>query len=299
MFDPLRAVICGFENSGTTLVEAVVRCHPEFDSGFEGGFLLGRSPRDFPTIQPHFAFFRTCWELSEQDAAWICDTDLWAEAYRRARERSPVIANKQTYLFDKTPAYMRQLTEVLERVPGLPCVVTVRDPRALLASWAKRTGYDRNPQLWAVKQLPGLCERYITYGRGYAEAARRFPERLLLVRFEHLCTDPPGEFERIFRFLGLEFEASYLDFPTTYGVHGTTISTSYREAHRECFSAGICEEILQRTQEFRDWHYCARPGAVRRARSRRPPREARRCPPRPCPAAGRPLTRWSRTSRSP
>ncbi len=44
---PLFALVCGFEKSGTTLLNEILRRHPGVDSGFECGFLLGQSPRDF------------------------------------------------------------------------------------------------------------------------------------------------------------------------------------------------------------------------------------------------------------
>src|SRR5688572_28260285 len=81
-FDPLIALVCGFEKSGTTLLNEILRRHPDLDSGFEGGFLLGASPRDFRNFQPYYAYFRQTWELSRADMLYICDTDSWGECYR-------------------------------------------------------------------------------------------------------------------------------------------------------------------------------------------------------------------------
>ena len=45
--NPLFALVCGFEHSGTTLVSEILRQHPQLDSGFEGGFLLNNEAKEF------------------------------------------------------------------------------------------------------------------------------------------------------------------------------------------------------------------------------------------------------------
>jgi hypothetical protein len=81
----------------------------------------------------------------KEQAGDCCDTDDWAVFYSRARAASAVIADKSTLLFDKTPRYMRELSTVMARVPQLPCVVNVRDPRAVMHSWACWSGFRDAP----------------------------------------------------------------------------------------------------------------------------------------------------------
>ena len=94
-FSPLAAILCGYEKSGTTLLNEILRRHPKLDSGFEVGALLAESPRQFRQIQPYFAFFRSTWKLTREDMQYICDTDEWGEFYRRSSERSPVIVDRK------------------------------------------------------------------------------------------------------------------------------------------------------------------------------------------------------------
>ena len=147
---PLWTIICGYEKSGTTLLNETLRRHPKLDSGFECGFLLGETPRAFHDIQPYRHFFRTEWQLSKTELFHIIDTDDFNECYRRARELSPVITDKSVYLFDKTPIYMLHLPKVLDRMPNLPCVVCVRDPRALMLSWARWSGHYEDAERTAI-----------------------------------------------------------------------------------------------------------------------------------------------------
>jgi hypothetical protein len=253
--DVLKLIVCGFENSGTTLVSTVCCQHPRLDSGFECGFLLGDTPRDFPTIQPYCNYFKERWEVHDNQVAYMCDTDEWGECYRRAREISPVIQDKSTMMLDKTPGYMRDLDRVLAKVPQIPCVVIVRDPRALMVSWAKRTGFETSPESWLEHHLPTFCTRYVEYANGYRRAMQRFPDRLMLIQFEHLCTDPVGVFSALFDFAGLTFDGAYTSFSTSYGVHGNNVSRHFLFPYRGYFSHETCATILQRTERYAQWHF--------------------------------------------
>jgi hypothetical protein len=247
--------VCGYEKSGTTLLNEILRRHPDLDSGFEGGFLLGDSPRDFHRFQPYYAFFRQTWELSREDVKYICDCDDWGECYRRARERSPVIADKHALIFDKTPVYMKHLPVVLGKVPGIPCVVCVRDPRALMVSWARWSGAGEAVEQWLVANFADNVERYASYARGYRRALAAHADRLLLVRFEVLCTHTAQTLASVFRFLGMAFSEDFLHFSSKHFVYGNTISTDYLFPYREVLSGDLCERILEATRDYSDWHY--------------------------------------------
>ena len=251
---PLVALVCGYEKSGTTLLNEILRRHPRLDSGFEGGFLLGESPRDFPRFQPYHTFFRQTWELTQEDVAYICACDDWGECYRRARERSPVITDKDCLLFDKTPIYMKFLSQVLARVPGVPCVVNVRDPRALMVSWANWSGGGDDAEAWVAEHLENNVQRFTDYAEGYRLAASRFPGRILLNRFEQLVRQPEATLERIFQFLGFSFSEDYLEFSSKHFVYGNAISADYLFPYRDRLSEKLCGRILEATRDYADWH---------------------------------------------
>ena len=252
---PCRALVCGFEKSGTTLLNEILRRHPLLDSGHEVGILLGNSPRDFRNHQPYYGFFRKSWRLSREQAQRACDTDDWCTFYVRTRELSPLIANKETWLFDKTPIYMRHLREVLAKAGAVPCVVNVRDPRALMHSWANWSGHRDDPATWLEEHFDENCQRFLSYARGYKAALSDHGEQLLLNRFEELCLDPVAHLQRIFDFIGLEFSEDYLTFKSEHFVYGNTVSADYIKPYTRSFSPRLCTRILDATAEFSDWHY--------------------------------------------
>ncbi|PLW81641.1 hypothetical protein CWI75_14320 [Kineobactrum sediminis] len=256
MSSPLKAIICGYEKSGTTLLNEILRRHPDMDSGFECGFLLGDSPQDFPGIQPYYGNFRKTWQLTRQDMHYICNTDDWQECYARARERCPFIADKTTGLFDKTPIYMLHLNAVLNKMPQLPCVVNVRDPRALFLSWA-RWSWQENPEQWINDNFEVNCRRFISYAEGYRQALASHGDRIIVNQFEVFCLNAEKQLEKIFNHLGLLFDPDYLYFSSRHFVYGNTISDEYVFPYREAFSNELCERILTATEKYSEWHYHA------------------------------------------
>ena len=254
-FYPLHGLVCGFEKSGTTLINEILRRHPRLDSGFEGGFLLADSPREFRHFQPYFAFFRKTWDLTREDVLYICDTEDWGECYRRARERSPVIIDKQSLIFDKTPIYMQHLSAVLDKVPGIPCIVNVRDPRALFLSWANWSGYRDDPEAWLQANFDDNVQRFLSYAQGYQGAIEAHEGRLLLTRFEELCAKPETGFATLFRFFGVDFRPEYLAFTSRHFVYGNQVSTEYLYPYRGVLSEALCQRILDATADFSQWHF--------------------------------------------
>lgn len=186
---------------------------------------------------------------------YIFSADSWGECYRRVRERSPVITDKSVFLFDKTPIYMLHLSEILSKTGDTPCIVNVRDPRALMLSWARWSGHTNDAEQWIKSHMREYCDRYTNYAGGYAKAILHYGDRIFLNRFEVLCTDPTPQLQAIFQFLGLEFSEEYLSFTSEHFVYGNTVSKAYIEPYRGTLSDEICEEILAGTSNYHQWHY--------------------------------------------
>lgn len=252
--NPLFALVCGFEHSGTTLVSEILRQHPQLDSGFEGGFLLNNEPKEFLTTEPFYTNSKKGWGLKDEDFSYICNGDNWAEVYLRIRERAEVIKNKNVSLFDKTPRYMQKLPNVLERVPDIPCLVIVKDIRSVFWSSYKRAKMTMDE--WHKKIFKRTCNHTLSYAKGWKEAIEKgLEKRILLIKYEELCLDQKTEVKKIFDFLGREFQESYLTFnnPKYNNVYGGDISTQYLTEYKGNLPEYICEEILELTSEYSDW----------------------------------------------
>lgn len=252
---PLAVIMCGFERGGTTLMSEILRQNPQLDSGFEGGFLLAEEASDFVAIEPYSTNLKNGWGLGDSQLNYICTANSWSDVYQRLIEQSPIIKNKDTLVFDKTPKYMEVLSNVLTKVPNTHCIVVVRDPRAILYSWFKRSGLKK--EVWLEKQLSMQAQRYLSYASGWKTALENgLGSQILLVKYESLCSNTLSECQRIFDFLGLDFYSYYLSFKyhKKYGnVYGGEVSLEYLTEYEQHFSDDVCQQILKATEEFSDF----------------------------------------------
>ena len=148
--------------------------------------------------------------MKNTDMDYICNSNSWSECYLKIRERSPIIADKNVFLFDKTPIYMLHLSDVLTKAPDIPCVVNVRDPRALMLSWARWSGHATDAEEWINLNISEYCNRYSNYATGYQKALLEHSDRIYVNRFEEFCMNPTHHLEAIFKFIGLDFNEDYL-----------------------------------------------------------------------------------------
>jgi len=240
----LHCLICGYERGGTTLLSELIRQNPRIDGRFECGFLLRRRPADFATLQPYADNLKTAWGVDARGLAYICAASGWEQMYRRLREVS-ALPDKTIPLYDKTPRYMSCLPAILAKVT-VPCVVIVRDPRAVFYSHSRH-----NPT-----EMGGFCGYYLDYGRAFVEARKRYPGQILLVRYERLCLQPESEARRIFDFLGLEFDLAYLDLPRRADDYvNPRIDTRAIAGYADHLTLDQQRDILRRTAEFSCWHW--------------------------------------------
>jgi hypothetical protein len=282
--NPLFCIICGFERGGTTLIAELIRQHPRIDGRFECGFLLVEKMADYATMDMLVRNLKAGWGLSQESFEYIIQSPSHEVAYRRLVECSN-IPDKNSLIYDKTPQYMVHLTRILNKVE-VPCVCVVRDPRALYWSNQKRWQKDdfNLGRLAKIYQgigripIPGLMRRwtkaffrqrhlintlrmfsanYLNYALGWQAANQFFSDRILLIRYEALCTNPKGETRKIFDFLGLEYQDEYLAFPTTPDpyVNRGGILTNLVDEYKGGLSSKTQDFLLYETREFSEWHW--------------------------------------------
>jgi hypothetical protein len=162
-------------------------------------------------------FARQVWE-HPRVRSWKLDGDPPAvpaglsheEAYRFAVSapfEAYAAAQGKARWGDKTPLYLRFVDELHAVWPEARFVVLVRDGRDVALS-VKRVPFGAN-NAWAAAHT---WAHGIRLGR---EAERRYPARVLTMRYEDLVAEPAPHVARVCEFLGLAFEEDMLAIERT------------------------------------------------------------------------------------
>ena len=207
--------IVGNDRSGTTMLRLIldrssVAIPPE--SMFLVDFEHVRQAGGLGDPDAAAAFMRRVWE-HPRVRLWGIEGDPPAvppgltheEAYRFAVEapfRAYAELNEKERWADKTPLYLAHVGTLAEIWPEARFVVLVRDGRDVALSLL---GVPFGPNnVWAAARF---WARGIDLG---TEAADRFGDRVLTVRYEDVVDEPAAQVKRLCEFLGLDYEHDLL-----------------------------------------------------------------------------------------
>ena len=186
--------VIGSPRSGTTLLRLILDSHPRISCGAETHFL-----RDLEAIVGRN------WDLV---ATYGLDREWWLSRIRDlyADFQAEVLGRSgKARWAEKDPTYTLHLAFIEELFPDAVYVHLLRDGHDVVASFRDRWGYRS-----AARAARTEWARYVRAARALQ---RRLPgERFLELRYEELVADPEAQGQRLFAFLGEDWDASVLDF---------------------------------------------------------------------------------------
>jgi hypothetical protein len=254
-FDQRACFIAGPAKSGTTLLTSLLDGHPDL-------LVLPEETAYFPTVLTKYAsssrraqfdyltrqslanvlFGGPCkWGRRDyshfstrdllatfEEAAFApanADRDLLVlllESYARVLGSSP---GRVRYWVEKTPANRDHLGKIFTRFPQSKVLLTIRDPRALLASQIQleQTRHLRRFSIYLTVQHWRTAARLALA----QQAGGRPNERILVVGFRRLLEQPVDWMRKICGFLGIEYRPVLLH-PTKIGRQWTGNSSAQR-----------------------------------------------------------------------
>ncbi len=115
-------------------------------------------------------------------------------------------AEGKRFFLDKTPAYALVLPFLTKLYPRAKYVVLTRHPLAILTSYVN-SFFDGEWEV-ALGHNP-ILERYVP---ALAKMVREKPVPLVHLRYEEFVADPEAGFRTVCDYLGVEFEASAIDY---------------------------------------------------------------------------------------
>src|SRR3989440_4443630 len=241
-FDQRACFIAGQAKSGTTLLAALLDSHPEllvlpqetayfptvlkkygsagrraqFDYLTKQSFsrvLFGGEPKwreheykDFPQQRFLETFERAAFDPANEQRDLLA---LMAEAYA---ETTSVPLDRIKRWIEKTPANRNHVDEIFARFPNAKLLVTLRDPRAILATQValEKTRKTKRFSVYYV----------IAHWRVAAKLARRVRAGDvpgLFVQFEQLVSEPANVMKDICDYLEVQFDSETVLTPTKVG----------------------------------------------------------------------------------
>jgi hypothetical protein len=237
---PATAVlVCGSSRSGTTLVARILDRHPQVHAlaelhVFEDLWSRGDAHRPLDQAaaeafavellvrqrQLAVTFEARRAAVADEAAALVSglpDHSTKAIVLQAFLDSEASRAGKRIAL-DHTPRTVFSLGEALHALPGARAVVTLRDPRDVLASQKHKAGSLFRGQPFPPHEARRLRAGYhplttalLWRGATLASLAARDDPRVLVVPFEELLAAPEAWLERLLAFLGLDPAPGLLD----------------------------------------------------------------------------------------
>ena len=241
-FDQRACFIAGQAKSGTTLLAALLDNHPEllvlpqetayfptvlkkyraadrrrqFDYLTKESFsrvLFGGEPkwreheyRNFPQQKFRETFERIAFDPANSKRDLLA---LMAEAYAGTMGAS---LDRIKCWIEKTPANRNHVDEIFARFPNAKLLVTLRDPRAILATQI------------ALEKTRKTKRFSVYYVIAHWRAAARLARRVragdvtgLFVQFEQLVSEPAGVMKNVCDYLEINFDPEIVLSPTKIG----------------------------------------------------------------------------------
>jgi len=191
--------ILSLPRSGSTLLQRLIATHPAVATTSETWLLL---PIFLGYREGHvFASWRQRY-LAAAFEDFISELPDGQDRFREAVRRfsgtlfEAACAPGQTHFLDKTPRYHLIAEELIETFPDARFVLLWRNPLAVAAScvttWARGRFY---PDFYRIDLRNGI--------ENLLDVRQRFGDRLLVLNYEDLVTDPNAVLQNVFAHCGL------------------------------------------------------------------------------------------------
>ena len=240
--------ITGLQRSGTTLLSFMLSNHPAvFMDEYSLGFRIMQALNgNYRKVLPHYL------DLSEKEIIsrlvehdykgrlrQLIDLSLLKEGVSTQELINQSIQQKlklegRSVWGNKSPGLQHWLPQLLLLVPHTKLIHIVRDGRATAASMHKRArkNLEWSAQRWVDGNLTALHHQFILG-----------EDKMLVLRYEDLLSEPESSIKRVCLFLGLEYDPVMLDLSQHQRTGGDQsyvqdkISSSKIDSYRKALTA--------------------------------------------------------------
>ena len=231
---PAPAFLVGFPRSGTTLLEAMLRGHPNALVAEEPPFVANLA-NGFPE-------------------GWTWDQLLALPADRAATMRGQYLAAFEAregsigirQAIDRNPMNLAELPLIVRLFPQARIIVSLRHPcDCVLSGWMQN--FAAAPHLNNFLDIEAAAQLYDQMMQHYLETLRLLSPAVLEVRYEDLVADPRATLSPALTHLGLEWDDNVLNFRDTALSRDRINTPSYRQVTR-----GLSDSSVDRWRAYAD-----------------------------------------------
>ena len=188
---PLVGIITGHPHSFTTVVSQLLHCHPNIASGVEFGLLLSKIV-DFNEIKPFWDWLivdqKWGWCLKKEDRNKLLKANNFEHAYEslneiKGRDQKDIslksLFKDSDLIFDKTPAYIFILSQVMEKVE-VHIVITLKSLNEGIDGLYKRNH----------SSFTNIFKLFLSYNKVFEQtiyALEKYPERIFIADYKNFC----------------------------------------------------------------------------------------------------------------
>jgi len=233
-------IVGGFFRSGTSLVRRIIDSHPDIHCPPEIKFFKDLYQDYFNDILKPVRFFATVRTMGlEPDEILNIFGPGFIECHKLAAKK----LNKRRWA-DKNPENLLYLNEWHKLLRGkMLFIFVLRNPLDATASLIE-ANFETIPATFEEK-----VEWYLRYINGGIEFMDKYPNQSFLIKYEDLVRNPKGELEKLFAFIGEEFQEEVLaEFNSDQRQSGTEDPKVYLKKDIHSQSVGRYKNDLTEDQ---------------------------------------------------
>ncbi|MGD0191202.1 MAG: sulfotransferase [Rhizomicrobium sp.] len=224
--DPRQHVfLLGFHRSGTTLLEQVLKGHPDVVTLEERDLLAELAERTLTNRQD----LDRLESLSGPALAYARE-----EYWRRVRGENLAVRDK--VFVDKHPLNTIKLPLIFKLFPDALILFALRDPRDVVLSCFRRH-FEINAVMFEYLSLDGIANLYDGVMRVGMLSRALFPLRVHEVRYEAMVADFDGQTQSLCKFLGLPWNSELRKFSDAAAIRDVR-SPSAQQVRRDLYTEG-------------------------------------------------------------
>ena len=227
------AFLVGFPRSGTTLLDTILRSHPDI-SVIE----------EMPLVENLAARLGGAVGIAELDRLTTREIEgqarrYWAEARKYLDAETPVV-------IDKMPLNMAQAVLIARIFPGAKFILALRHPADCVLSGFMQT-FRSNPAMDNFLTLKGSADLYDQAMRYWCKCAEKLDLDVQEIRYEALISDLRGATEPVLNFLGCDWTDAVENYRQTAETRGRIHTPSYSQV-----SQGLYKTAAGRWESYRE-----------------------------------------------